>query len=427
MTLTGDQLIVSEVETGKLLLMLAVMFAMTYLVGGFLEKLRIPAILGALLVAMFTHITPIGTFLAQAPFYEPFSFLAQLGVMFLLFFIGLQIDIKEMQTLSRDILWATLLNTFVPFILGMIVMLSLGYGWLVAFVIGLTRMPTAEAVIVPILDEFKMIRTRVGSFIIGAGVLDDIIEVFLISFISIWISQKTLDIGGTENKIISMTLAVILFITIIWISYRWLLPLISHWLPNQPRNLILLTMLILFGFSGFSEYSDLGIVVGAIISGVLLRPVFNHAGTSGEQTRNAIRAISYGFFGVIFFFWVGLSVDLDGMLAEPELAVWLFLAAFVGKLIGIFIMVPMKKLNTLEAWTIGIGLNARLTTEIIVAKILLDANLIDVHLFTALVAASSLSTIIVPLLFTLLIRKWGEKLLQPVVHISTKKVNEAKL
>lgn len=100
-------------------------------------------------------------------------------MLFLLFFIGLQIDLAEMRALSRDIVRATVFNTAFPFLLGMGVMLLLGYGWLVAFVIGLTRMPTAEAVIVPILDEFRMVRTRMGEFIIGVGVLDDVIEMFL--------------------------------------------------------------------------------------------------------------------------------------------------------------------------------------------------------------------------------------------------------
>jgi len=58
----------------------------------------------------------------------------------------------------------------------------------------------------------------------------------------------------------------------------------------------------------------------------------------------------------------------------------------------------------------GFGINARLTTEIIVAKLLLDAKLIDTDLFTALVAESSLSTVSVPILFTLLVRKWREQL-----------------
>jgi Ca2+-transporting ATPase len=51
-----------------------------------------------------------------------------------------------------------------------------------------------------------------------------------------------------------------------------------------------------------------------------------------------------------------------------------------------------------------------MTTEIIVAKLLLDAQLIDLHLFTALVAAASFTAITVPLAFTLLVRKWGEQL-----------------
>jgi len=88
----------------------------------------------------------------------PLAFLADLGVLFLLFYIGLQIDLKEMLNQSGDIIRLTVLNTLVPFLMGMAVMLALGYGWLMALVIGLTRMPTAEAVIVPILDEFKLIR-----------------------------------------------------------------------------------------------------------------------------------------------------------------------------------------------------------------------------------------------------------------------------
>ena len=404
----------SEVETGELLLLLAALFGLTFALGGLLEKLRIPTIVAALLVAMAAHYTPLGTYLAQPQISDTFSFLAQLGVLFLLFFIGLQIDLKEMRSLSGDIIWATILNTSIPFILGMIIMLSLGYDWIVAFVVGLTRMPTAEAVIVPILDEFNMVKTRVGEFIIGVGVLDDIIEVFLIAFVSVWIGDKTLTASGAEQEIDTILFSIAIFITIALLCYYWLLPAIKTWLPQRPRNLVLLTMLVLFGFGGFSEYSNLGIVIGAIIAGILLRPVFNHATEVGQQTYKTIQAISYGFFGMIFFFWVGLSVNLGGMMAEPELAILLFLATFIGKLTGIFTMVPMKKISVHEAWTIGLGLNAQLTTEIIVAKLLLDAHLIDIHLFTALVTASSLSTIIVPLTFTYIAQKWGKQLLKPL-------------
>lgn len=397
----------AESHLAEILLELAVLLAATYLLGGLLSRLRIPVILAALLVAMAAHFTPLGESLLSTGLYPVFEFLGNLGVLFLLFFIGLQIDIGEMRSQSRDIVLATVLNTVVPFLLGVLAMLLLGYGWLVSFVVGLTRMPTAEAVIVPILDEFKMIRTRIGHFIVGAGVLDDVIEVFLVAFVSVWIGEQSVGATGAEKEIEVLLLNLVIFVIVTLVAYRWLWPLAGNWLPRRTRNLVLLGMCVLFGFGGYSEYSGLGLVVGAIVAGILMRPILNNSGEVGLQADKVVSAISYGFFGVMFFFWVGLSVDLEGMLHEPLLAIVLLLVAFAGKLLGIFLMVPMGKLNKHEAWAIGIGLNARLTTEIIVARLLLDAGLIDNHLFTALIAASSVSTIVVPLLFTFIVRRWG--------------------
>ncbi len=403
----------SETQIGEILLYLSLLFALTCLAAGLLARLRIPGILGALFVAMAAHYTPIGTHLVTEPLNVPFSFLARLGVLFLLFYIGLQIDLKEMKAVSTDIVWCTILNTLVPFILGVAVMLVLGYGWLIAFVIGLTRMPTAEAVIVPILDEFQLIRTRVGELIVGAGTLDDVIEVFLVAFVSVWIGEraaKATSAALIENEVAGILLSMGIFMVMAWLSYRFIIPWLGRWLPRRPRNLLMLAMLVLLGFGGLSEYGGIGMVVGAITAGMLMRPVFNSMGLVGEQTTGTIQSMSYGFFGLVFFFWVGLNADVEGMLRAPLLAVLLFLAAFAGKLLGVFLMVPMGKVTVREAWAVGIGINARLTTEIIVAQLLLEARLIDEHLFTALVAASSLSTVLVPLVFTLMMRRWGEEL-----------------
>jgi len=400
----------TEAQIGQLLLDLAIFFALTYLLAGILERRRIPGILAALFVAMAVRYVPLGERLLSHEFHVPLSFLADLGVLFLLFFIGLQIDLKEMRDQSGDIIWLTALNTTVPFLMGMAVMLALGYGWLMAFVIGLTRMPTAEAVIVPILDEFKLIRTRVGQFIIGAGVLDDVIEVFLVALVSVWIAEKSGDVGG---GITGLIMAVLAFIVLIWLCHRWVVVFMGRWLPRRPRNLMLLSMVILFGFGGLSEFAGLGMVVGAITAGVLMRPAFNSMGAVGEEVMQTIQSVSYGFLGLLFFFWVGLNADLGGLFREPTLAILLYLAGTIGKLAGVFLMVPMKKITVREAWTIGIGLDARLTTEIIVAQLLFDAKLIDGHLFTALVSAASFTAVTVPLVFALLMRRWGEQLRAP--------------
>ena len=406
----------NEQLLGQFLLLLALLFGLTYILAGFMERLKIPGILAALFVAMGVHYTPIGDLLSHGIFNQIFSVLAELGVLFLLFFIGLQIDVKEMRSQSKNIILATVLNTIIPFILGIGVMRYLGYDWIISFVVGLTRMPTAEAVIIPILDEFNLIKTKVGNYIVGAGVLDDVIEVFLIAFVSIWISDKSGLVSSDYTSIIHIVLNILFFIAAAWVVRRWILVPLSRWLKVTVPNLILLLIIILFVFGGFAEYTDLGLVIGAIVAGMLMRPVFIAAGELGVLADKAIRGISYGFFGIIFFLWIGMSVDLSGMLKAPELAILLFLAAFAGKIIGIFLMVPMGQLDSKEAWTIGIGLNVRLTTEIIVAKLLFDAHLIDLHLFTALVAASSVSTVVVPFLFSLMVSLWKKELMLPLAQ-----------
>ncbi|WP_295420396.1 HAD-IC family P-type ATPase [Sulfurovum sp.] len=416
---------------GQFLLLLALLFGLTYVLAGFMERLKIPGILAALFVAMGAHYTPIGDLLSHGSFNEIFTVLAELGVLFLLFFIGLQIDMKEMRSQSGDIILATILNTLFPFLLGAALMLYMDYGWVVAIVIGITRMPTAEAVIVPILDEFGLIKTKIGNYIVGAGVLDDVIEVFLVALVSVWIGTKSGLITSDTKEITDILINILLFTATAWLAWRFVLVPLSHWLKIRVQNLILLTIITLFVFGGFAEYSELGLVVGAIVAGMLMRPVFDAANEEGIRATKAVRAVSYGFFGVIFFLWIGMSVDLEGLIQAPFLAFMLFMADFIGKTFGILLMVPMKKLTFKEALTIGIGLNVRLTTEIIVAKLLFDAQLIDSQLFTALVAASSFSTVLVPLLFSFMVSRWKSQMMTPLLEekkkTAIKKKSEAKI
>jgi Ca2+-transporting ATPase len=402
---------------GEILLDLALLFGLTYLVGGLLERIRIPNILAALFVAMIIHYTPLGARLLTPEIYGSITFLAQIGVIFLLFYIGLQVNLGEIRGQSKDIFLLTFLNTFVPFVFGMVVMLIMGYGWLLAFVIGLTLMPTAEAVIVPILDEFNLVHTRVGQFIIGAGVLDDVLEVFMVTFVSIWIGERA---GGTlghpwkDILILAMSLLGFLFLS--WTGYRWWVPFLFRWMLRGTIGLIILALLILFFFGGLAAYTELGLVLGAITAGIVFKPVLDRWAEEGKEAEESFKTISYGFLGIIFFFWVGLSADLAGILRNPLLVIFLYLAGTGGKLLGVFCLVPIKKINIREAWTVGVGLNARLTTEIVVAQLLYSAKLIDLELFTALIAAASFTTITVPLVFSLLVRKWGPQLKIKVNH-----------
>lgn len=396
----------NEFELGQLLLYLSLIFSLTFAVGYFFSKFRLPAILAALFVGMALSFTSLTSAVHLPQFEIVFEFLSSLGVLFLLFYIGLQIDLREMKRSSSDIIWLTVLNTLFPFILGVVAMLLYGYGWAIALVIGMTRMPTAEAVIVPILDEFKMLKTKVGTYIIGAGVLDDVIEVVLVGIVSVWIGTKT---GENHGGIVALIAGMSSFLILSWIFYRYMPLVLKNYKARDLSTLMMFALIILFGFGGYGEYTEIGMVVGAIFAGIMMRPFFETNEEKGELLSKTTQTISYGFFGVLFFFWVGFNIDMAGFFKEPLLAIVLYLAGTIGKLFGVLLMVPMKKLNLKEAVIVGVGLDARLTTEIIVAQLLFSASIIDLKLFTALVAASSFTAITVPLIFTLLIRAWGKE------------------
>lgn len=206
----------NEIQLGELLLSLSLVFALTYVFGYFLSKFRIPSVLAALFVGVVLSNAPFFAFIhSLASFEATFSFLADLGVLFLLFYIGLQIELDEMKKSTSNIMWLTVLNTFIPFVFGVVAMSLYGYGWAI--------------------------------------------------------------------------------------------------------------------------------------------------------------------------FWVGFNADMEGFLKEPLLAIIIFLAGTMGKALGVFLMVPMKRINIKEAVIIGTGLNARLTTEIIVAQLLYSSSIIDLKLFTALI------------------------------------------
>ncbi len=411
-----------ETQLGQTLFFLASIFLMTLFLGTILSRARIPVILSALFVGIGIHYLPLPQIaLLKTPAYQTiFSFLSDLGVLFLLFYIGLQIEVKKMRQLSGDIVTLTILNTIIPFVFGMTAMLLFGYGWLIAFVIGMTRMPTAEAVIVPILDEFKMIKTKIGTYIIGAGVLDDVIEVFLVAFVSVWIGIRTGEATGS-NEIVILTFGVLAFLIFSWIMYRYFFPITRRIIPKNSASLLILSLMILFIFGTFSEKTEIGMVVGAIFAGIVLKPILAGIQPAGKSVQKTISLLSYGFFGILFFFWIGFNIDLAGFLKEPLLAVVLYLAGTLGKLAGVMLMVPLKKLTFHEALLTGIGLDARLTTEIIVAQLLFSSGIINTHLFTALVAASSFTALTVPLIFTFLVHLYGKEIQEPKSAIAASK------
>jgi len=246
-----------------------------------------------------------------------------------------------------------------------------------------------------------MIARKAGQLIIGAGTLDDILEVLIVAFVSILIGQESAKVG--VELVIGGMIAFALTAFLLRKYLRYLFALFPH-IKDQYSFLLMLAVLFLLSF--IASKFELGLVVGAIIAGIVLQPFF--AGKTSLES--SIRTIAYGFFAPIFFFWVGIQADVASILVAPALTVLLFLAAFVGKFFGVYLLTINNLLTRKEAITVGVGLNPRLTTDLIVIQILFSAHFIDQFLYTALAASFALATLTVPLLLVFIIRKWGDEL-----------------
>jgi len=407
-------------DIGLSLLILGGLFALSYLAGGLLVRIRIPGVMGALVVALALQLTPFGAEILDSDTGEILSFLGELGAMFLLFYIGLQVDIVTLRKLGRDVILLTALVTMLPFLFGLGAMLALGFPPFLAVVIGMTRIPTAEAVVAPILDEFGLTRTKVGQLIIGAGTLDDIFEILLVVLVSGWIAEQGGVTSSVATSIESAALGIAVLLGFSVVLGRWGLPWLSRLLPAEPRHLVLLSVAVLLTFGGLSEYSGAGFVLGSLAAGMAMRKTLEADGEPGAAAIRDIQSIAYGFLGPAFFLWVGLTADLSGIIRAPVLTLALYLTAMFGKVFGALALVPLRRLDSRQALVTGIGLDARLTTEIVVAQLLYSSGLIDLPLFTALVAASSISTTSIPLIFSVLVRRWRSSLDESVPGSASK-------
>jgi Kef-type K+ transport system membrane component KefB len=395
-----------EIELSGILLEFALLFTGIAALSLFFKQIRLPIVLAPVLLGVFLRYTPLEAHLGEEDFRFALGILANLGVLFLLFYIGLQIDLNALKKFGKPILRLTLYSIIFPFIFGFLLIWGLGYGVVLALIIGMTRIPVAEAVVVPILDEFGLMKTKVGQFILGPGVLDDAIEVLLVAIVSIWLSRQT-GIAADTNAGLMLLVNIFLFLAGVWIFYRHLIPYLGKWVDHNARNVVIFSVAILFLFSGVAEYSELGLVIGALLAGMALKPWFVSLEDVGVQVMHAFQLIAYGFFGMFFFYQVGLMVEPEGIFLHPFLVIGLFLAGTLGKLLSALLMVPEKSLTLKEAITVGVGLDVHMTTELIIAQMLLSAGVINATLYTVLIAVSSLSMISVPVLLSILLRLWG--------------------
>jgi len=388
----------------NIFLVLGIVFLLTFLIGIGLERIRVPWIFGALIVGLgMAFYNPV----AEITDSESFIFLARLGMFFLLFLIGFELDIEKIRGLKRFIFTSSFAVILSEAFFGSIFVHYVFHeAWFVSVLVALSFATVGEAVLIPILDEFRITKTRLGQIIIGIGTVDDIIEVLAVVLVAVslpsLISGGSIDFRASTGTITALVAIAGLFIFNIALARIKSFMRVKRFFHINDIYPFMFAVLFTFVGVGMLTHADLP-ALGALLGGITVRNFLSKKHV--ENIEGYIKSIAYGFFGPIFFLWVGLGTDVRYVIKYPLLILFVILLTSAIKALVSYLM-GRKELGGRESVVMGIALSVRFSTSIIIIKILFQNNIIHQDLYSVLIGSTAVFTFIIPAVLSYLIPRW---------------------
>ncbi|MBI4582898.1 MAG: cation:proton antiporter [Planctomycetes bacterium] len=365
-----------------------------------------PSLFGKLFPGFFTTVF-------QSVSAEPLTVLSQIGLVLLMFQIGLDFDFSHLREARnrRAVILVSIAGIAVPFGLGLVLAQCshgflaaekswLGYLLFMATALSITAIP----ILGRIMMELELTTTRLGAIAISAAAVNDIAGWLLLAAISA-LAAASFSPGDTLVKIVLL----LGYFSLCWWAVkpllRWLIRRFEVSASRLPQNFLSILLAIIF-LSALATY-ELGIfaIFGGFAMGVLVYDQEEFV----KAWKQRIAPFVTIFFLPIFFTYTGLRTDIYG-LDSPAMWGWcaaVIAAATLGKFGGCYAAARWSGLSRLEAGCIGVMMNTRALMELVVVNVGLDLGVIPPPVFTMLVLMAILSTVMTAPILRLWLPRMG--------------------
>jgi Ca2+-transporting ATPase len=373
--------------------MLAILiYAVNITLGYLFDKyLRIPWMLTSVLLGM--TLSSFGLF-SDVIRSADFQFLSKMGLLFFLFTIGIEIEMEQFRKLGRYIAVGETLLTLTEGLL-LAVFLYFAYpefvsnSFIVALLCGIAFGTVGEVVLLAILKEFELVKTRFGQLALGIGVADDIFEVLALSIIVIL--PAITFVGFSQSAAWSDLLTTILVLSGL-VFFTFLLSKIGKYTQRSLEKvkgdsfvIPFLIFMVLFSFVSFGLTGAEGMeVVAAIFSGIAINQFLPEKFV--EQYKKLIYFVANIFLGPFFFVSLGGKMSLSSLLSYPLLSFIIIAISLFSRISASYFLFN-KLLGKRQSIIMGIGLTTKFSTSVVSEYILLTTGLIAAPLYTAIMAA----------------------------------------
>ena len=379
-------------ESYSILKDLAIIIIAAKLFGILARKCKAPQVVGEIIAGLLIGPSILG-FVDQSDFILQ---MAEIGVILLMFSAGLVTDLKELMKTGPIAALIACAGVFIPLVLGALYyMVFYGFApwgsneFYEAVFIGTILTATSVSITVQSLKEMGKLKGRVGTTILSAAIIDDVIGIIVLTFV---IGFKNPD-SKPSTVVINTILFFVLAVGVGFISYK-----IFKWIDKRyphTRRIPIAGLAYCFIMSYVAEqYFGIADITGAYVAGIILCSI-----NDSEYIERKIDINSYMLFGPVFFASIGLKTDLNDVTGGILLfAVGFVIVGLISKIIGCGLMARICRFKGKDALKIGVGMMTRGEVALIVAQKGLSMNLIDPVYFTAvilLIIVSSISTPIV--------------------------------
>ena len=377
-----------HLDAPRFLGLLALILAVAKLLGAAAQRIGQPAVLGELFAGVLLGVSVAGV---VDPANHVLHLLAELGVVILLFEIGLETDLAQLLRVGGASSAVALVGVALPFALGYAACKLLGLPALVATVAGASLTATSVGITARVLSDLDQLRAPEGQIILGAAIIDDVIGLVILAVVDGIAEGREITPAG----VVRLAGVAFGFLAGTLLIGRLVVPPGARWLDRikLPGTATMLAITLAFGLAWLAHLAGSAMIIGAFAAGLLVRetPAFH-------EVERGVAQLGH-FFVPLFFVAVGAAVDVRVLnplnpANSRTLLVGglLVLAAVVGKFVAgyaPFWTGANKKL-------IGVGMIPRGEVGLIFAQMGLATGAFTPELFSAVTAMVMVTTFMAP-------------------------------
>lgn len=380
---------------------LAIILISAKLFGLLAKKLKAPQVVGQIIAGLLIGPSVLG-WVQQSDF---ILVLAEVGVVLLMFSAGLETNLRDLIKTGPVAFTIACSGVLVPLVLGWL-LYSLFFGFAPfgsdeffrGVFIGTIMTATSVSITVQALRELGHLKGRVGTIIVSAAIIDDVIGIIVLTFV---IGFRSSDAKPAE--VVIKTLLFIVFSVVVGFLIYLLFKVLDKHAPHH-RRIPIFGLVLCFAMAFCAEkFFGIADITGAYVAGIILCNL-----RDAEYIAGKMDISSYMLFGPVFFASIGLKTNFDGFSLQ---LLWFSLAfvavALIAKVIGCGLMAKVWKMSWRDSLKVGVGMMTRGEVALIVAQKGLAVGMVSPEYFTSVILLILCSSVASPILLKLLYK--GEK------------------